>query len=215
MESGSGGQGACGGASYGASGGGAGGDTIDLLRRARGGDAASLDALCGRVLKRLLAEFHGKAGRDLRRVTDTVDLVQSAMVEVIKGITDLRFEEALHAWTRTIVHRKLAQKRRRYRRDCDLISAAAVERLARDAPPGAVAAAILQLREDSERLYGAMLELFREDPETMGILYGRYWEDASFSILARQYGLSERTIYRRCEVACTRLQLRLRLGAGD
>ncbi|MBI4604013.1 MAG: sigma-70 family RNA polymerase sigma factor [Planctomycetes bacterium] len=183
-----------------------GSDTIELVRKAKAGDVEATAQLCRQVFDRFVEELRGDLGQALRRQYDTVDIVQSAIAEILKNIGSLRNEAAFFAWAKTICRHKMARKRKKLQRQ-EALTPGGEEDL-----PGKDLAveALLEKEEDLERLYEALGELFLTDPEEMGALYGQYWERKSIEVLAKEYGTSQRTIHRRLEDARRRLQERLR-----
>ncbi len=181
-------------------------DTIELVRKAKAGDAEAVAQLCQQVFDRLIAEFRGDLGRDLRRQNDTADIVQSAIAQILKDLGSLSNEAAFFAWAKTIFRHKMARRRKKLRREQPLGPDGAVDMPDRDVP----VETLLEKEEDMERLYEALGDLFRTDPEKMGALYGQYWEQKSVEVLAEEYGTSQRTIHRRLEEGRRILDERLR-----
>lgn len=60
--------------------------TQDLLRRAKGGDAAALDALMARYLPRLLRWASGRLPAYARSLLDTTDVVQETLMRAVEGL---------------------------------------------------------------------------------------------------------------------------------
>ena len=60
--------------------------TQDLLRRAKGGDSAALDALMARYLPRLLRWASGRLPSYARSLLDTTDLVQETLMRAVEGL---------------------------------------------------------------------------------------------------------------------------------
>jgi RNA polymerase sigma-70 factor, ECF subfamily len=76
--------------------------TMDLLQRARLGDAAALESLCGRYLPRMRAWARGRLPGSGHRLQDTDDLVQDALLSTIQRLEffDPRGEGAFQAYLR-------------------------------------------------------------------------------------------------------------------
>lgn len=87
------------------------GTDADLVRRARGGDEAALEAL----FRRHLTATRGFAYRLLGQERDLEDLVQEAFLVALSDLAKLREPELFGAWLRGIVVR-LARTRLRRRR---------------------------------------------------------------------------------------------------
>ena len=76
--------------------------SMDLLERARAGDASALDALMARHLPRLRRWASGRLPRWARDMSDTQDLVQETLLRTFKRIDrfECRGEGALQAYLR-------------------------------------------------------------------------------------------------------------------
>ena len=76
--------------------------TLDLLERARAGDASALEALMARHLPRLRRWASGRLPRWARDMSDTQDLVQETLLRTFKriGRFEPRGEGALQAYLR-------------------------------------------------------------------------------------------------------------------
>lgn len=88
-------------------------ETLNLVARARAGDRQARGDLIDRYYDRWIRKFHGELGTTLRDVHSTEDIVQSALVEAMRNIGDLRNEGAFFAWVTLIIKHKIARKRRR------------------------------------------------------------------------------------------------------
>jgi RNA polymerase sigma factor (sigma-70 family) len=92
--------------------------TVDLLRLARGGDAAALERLFLRYMGPLKRWAHGRLPRWARDVRDTDDLVQESVLQTLRQID--RFEPirdgSFHAYLRTALHNRLLDEIRRVKR---------------------------------------------------------------------------------------------------
>ncbi len=79
--------------------------TVELLNRARLGDADALDRLLDRCLPRLKRWAHGRLPGPLRGPQDTADLVQKAILGVLTHLDgfEVRHQGALQAYLRTAV----------------------------------------------------------------------------------------------------------------
>src|SRR5262245_38106238 len=82
--------------------------TVDLLGRARAGDAEAIERLVQRVMPNLRRWAHGRLPQYARTATDTADLVQESLIAAVGNLNrfDLRHESALYAYLRqTVVNR--------------------------------------------------------------------------------------------------------------
>lgn len=79
--------------------------TVELLDRARRGDAAALDRLVERCLPPLRRWAHGRLPGALRGPQETADLVQNAVVATLARLDgfEVRHQGALQAYLRTAV----------------------------------------------------------------------------------------------------------------
>ena len=88
---------------------------MELLERAKAGDAAALDRLLARYRPRLQRWASGRLPRYAREFTDTDDLVQEALVGTVKniGAFEQRGEWALQAYLRRAVSNRVRDELRR------------------------------------------------------------------------------------------------------
>lgn len=89
--------------------------SLDLLERARAGDASALDALVARHLPRLRRWASGRLPRWARDVADTQDLVQETLFQTFKKIErfEWRGEGALQAYLRQGVLNRIRDELRK------------------------------------------------------------------------------------------------------
>jgi RNA polymerase sigma-70 factor (ECF subfamily) len=89
--------------------------TIDLLNRARNGDAEALDSLIGRYLPPLQRWARGRLPRWARNMADTDDIVQEALVDTFRKIESFehRGEGALRAYLRQAVMNRIRDELRK------------------------------------------------------------------------------------------------------
>ena len=149
--------------------------SVHLLDRARGGDAAALDALLARHLPRLRRWATGRLPRWARDIADTQDLVQETLLQTFKRIDrfEPRGEGALGAYLRQAVLNRIRDE---YRRAGRRPAPAELDSQA----PDDVAASPLDraIGEETVQRYEAALERLRgEDREAiiarieMGLTY--------------------------------------------
>ena len=93
-------------------------DTMDLVARVRGGDAAARDLLFERALPPLCRWARGRLPRWARDLSDTQDLVQDTVVNALGRIEsfEVRHHGALHAYLRQAVINRIRDEIRRARR---------------------------------------------------------------------------------------------------
>src|SRR6476660_5520331 len=99
--------------------------SIELLARARSGDADALNDLCARYLPRLQKWAHGRLPAWARGALDTHDLVQDALSQVIQrlGSFEPRHDGAFQAFVRTsLLNRIRDEIRRAHRRPTDVLA---------------------------------------------------------------------------------------------
>lgn len=99
--------------------------SMDLARRAQGGDAAALEALVARYYERVLAMVRKRIGGELRAGMESGDIVQEAMFNAARHFDQfqVRSHAELVGWFARVVEnaihsarrRTLAQKRDRQR----------------------------------------------------------------------------------------------------
>lgn len=91
--------------------------TLDLLGRARAGDRDALDALCRRFLPRLERWATGRLPRAARDLVDTGDIVQEALIRVVRHVEDFapRHEGAFQAYLRKTLFNLIKDAGRRAR----------------------------------------------------------------------------------------------------
>jgi len=169
----------------------------ELARRARKGDRKALAELCARIAERLRRDLHGKIGRDLRRLHDTMDIVQSTMGEFLKGLDGIRSEAAILAWARAIARHKLASKRRRAER----IDVVPLEEILDVDGKGTRIESRVSRREQGDRLLEAVVKLFPLYPVPMSILYYRYFEKKDIPALMKHLDMAERSVHRHLQAS--------------
>ena len=98
------------------------GETTRLLRRARDGEPAALDALFERCGRRLLALIRARMGRDLRSYTESRDLLHATLLKAFRRFDQFERSDArsLMAWLAAIACNEIRDTREylgRARRD--------------------------------------------------------------------------------------------------
>ena len=89
--------------------------SLSLLARAQGGDAVAMEALLGRYLPRLQRWASGRLPRNSRRLVDTDDLVQDALLNTFRRLSEFRpkHDGALMAYLREAVANRIRMELRR------------------------------------------------------------------------------------------------------
>jgi RNA polymerase sigma factor (sigma-70 family) len=89
--------------------------TVELLARARAGDAAALDEVFARAIPSLKRWASGRLPRWTRDMIDTDDLVQETVVNTLKHIDvfEYRADSALQAYLRQAVMNRIRNEIRR------------------------------------------------------------------------------------------------------
>ena len=92
--------------------------SLELLERARAGDAAALDRLLTRYLRPLRRWAHGRLPRWARDLSDTEDLVQETLIHTLRHLGTFRpqREGALQAYLRQAVRNRIRDELRRLER---------------------------------------------------------------------------------------------------
>lgn len=89
--------------------------TLDLLLRARAGDARALDDLFRRYLPRLRRWAHGRMPAAARDLADTEDLIQDTLLRTLRHVETLdpRSGAAFHCYLREALRNRLIDQARR------------------------------------------------------------------------------------------------------
>jgi RNA polymerase sigma-70 factor, ECF subfamily len=143
----------------------------ELVAKATGGDAPSLDALLVRYLPRLRAFVRVRVNPMVRQRESCSDLVQSVCREVLEGADGFRYlgEAPFRAWLfRTALNkilertRSMTQQKRDVRREASPGSEADYGRLVARDPSASQMAEASELRDRMERAFDLLDEDHRE-----------------------------------------------------
>ncbi|MBL8722768.1 MAG: sigma-70 family RNA polymerase sigma factor [Planctomycetes bacterium] len=201
---------------------GSGQPTRELLRAWHAGDAAALDTLVRQEAGWITAHVHRRLGPQLRARSDTQDLVQHTLLEVLK--TGPRFvlddREQLRALLATMVENVLRwharhdqQQKRDVRREVPLLPKASATVLELGPPaagPGPGTAAATSETRDWVRL---ALELL--DPDDRSVLVWREYDELPFAEIGARLGITEAHARVRFQRALPKLARKLQqLQAG-
>jgi RNA polymerase sigma-70 factor (ECF subfamily) len=140
--------------------------SVDLLRRARGGDETALNALCARYLHRLERWAHGRLPASARGALDTHDLVQDTLTQVVRRLPvfEPKHPEAFQGYVRkTLLNRIRDEARRGKRRGVS-------EALASDIPADDPSPLDEAIGQQAVERYEAALERLKPEDRTAIIL---------------------------------------------
>jgi RNA polymerase sigma-70 factor (ECF subfamily) len=92
--------------------------SLDLLERARAGDADALDSLLRRYLTPLRRWAHGRLPTWARDGSDTQDIIQDAVYQTLRHISHIQADSpgALHRYLRRAVMNRIRDELRRAKR---------------------------------------------------------------------------------------------------
>ena len=93
--------------------------SIDLMRRARGGDSRALERLFERYVPALRRFAAGRLPRWARDLTDTDDMVQETLLKTLRRFDQFEQRDqggGLHAYMRQALQRRIVDEIRRVRR---------------------------------------------------------------------------------------------------
>ena len=174
-------------------------ESIELVRRAQAGEGEAFAALIERYYGRVLAVVRRRLGPELRRELESGDVVQEAMVEVIRTFDrfDMRDERALVRWLAGLVENRIrdfakfygAERRERRREVAPPREADSGERGGGPLlPPDQGRSPLEEVarREQRERMQAALATL---NPRYRAVIEARR-EGARWSEVARRLELS-------------------------
>jgi RNA polymerase sigma-70 factor (ECF subfamily) len=156
--------------------------TVDLVERAKRGDAEALNLLFARYLPPLRRWASGRLPRWSRDLTDTDDLVQETAIRAVKRMPsfEARHEGALQAYLRQAIANRIKDEVRRHQRTPE-----AVELQDNQSDQGASPLELAIGREAVER-YEAALERLR--PEDREAIVARFELERSYQEIAIALG---------------------------
>ncbi len=171
-------------------------ETVALVRQAREGDRGAWDALLERYYERWVGKYHRDLGSTIRKLYDTQDVVQSAVGDALRDLPQLENEAAFFTWVTSIIHHKIATRRRR---------------LGRETPGGKNSGQGLSQAEDPDdagpepsaaelddyiHALDKIIELFPEYPEPMAAVAMAFVDRLSVSEMLERFGKSKTSVYR-------------------
>lgn len=92
--------------------------TVELVRRAKAGDARAVDALCARYIAPLRRWARSRLPARSRDLVDTDDIVQDTLIKTMRnlGSIDASAEGGLHAYLRCALGNRIRDEIKRARR---------------------------------------------------------------------------------------------------
>jgi RNA polymerase sigma-70 factor (ECF subfamily) len=156
--------------------------TVELLARARAGDAAALDEVFARAIPSLKRWASGRLPRWTRDMTDTDDLVQETVVNTLKHIDvfEYRADSALQAYLRQAVMNRIRNEIRRAMRH------PAAAPLDSAAPDGALSPLEELIGKQAVEAYDEAMTAL--EPEEREAIIGRVEFGLSYAELATAMG---------------------------
>jgi RNA polymerase sigma-70 factor (ECF subfamily) len=196
-------------------------DEARLIERARSGDAEALDRLLDRHRLHLARSIELRLDRRVRNRVDPADILQEAMMEASRRITDWAGEEEIpfRMWLRVIARQKVIDVHRRHldaavrdvrREDAGLLATsvdAAARLLAQRTSPSSAAA-----RAEERAMLESALALL--DPTDREILVSRHVEQLRNQDVARELGIDAKAASKRYVRALARLREALKGLSG-
>lgn len=173
----------------------------ETIARARGGDAAALEALCEQYLPRLRGFFYR-----LGAGADADDLSQQTLLRVIEHISDFRAlaSGSFSAWVYRIAYNLFMDARRA--RPTQTLEGY-------DMPaPGPSPQEQVEAAQREERIGRALAEL---DDESRAMVVLRYYRDMKYMDIARALGVTPVRVKWRLHDALGKLGMMLKEEYGD
>ena len=173
--------------------------TVGLVRQAKNGNRDALEKLLGRYYKKWLRKYHGNLGAVVRKLYDTEDLVQSAIVEVMTELPRLEHERAFFTWVTSIIRHKHAKRYRRLKNETSLdswsktSSTSSLPLTGKEGEgPEDQAAAVDRYVQTLD----VILSLFPENPERMAVFVLKHLEGWSIQEIVERFGRPQSTVYK-------------------
>jgi RNA polymerase sigma-70 factor (ECF subfamily) len=196
-------------------------ETVEILKQAREGDAAALEAIFQRHRERLLRMVEIRLDRRLQARIDASDVVQDACVDVIQRLSEYLQSPKLplFLWLRLVVGDRLMKLHREHL-GTQMRGVDREVSLFRDALPAASSAALAaqllgkhtsptQAAVRAERMLRLQEALNDLEPIDREILSLRHFEELTRSEAAQALGIEEAAAAKRYVRALKRLKLAL------
>jgi RNA polymerase sigma-70 factor, ECF subfamily len=194
----------------------------DLVQRAKAGDLEAQNQIVTDNLDCIRGLVRNRLGAKLKTRMEEDDLVQTAMIEVIRDIkkVDYRGRDQFFQWLAQLVHNKIRDKAEYYERqkrdvkrekplvpnDSTMTSSGGIPQTMITAKTRGPATRV-EYGEDQERLQRALREL-PEDLRT--IIIEKQYNNRSLKEIAEQLGISEGIVARRLVKALETLRRSLK-----
>jgi RNA polymerase sigma-70 factor (ECF subfamily) len=192
-------------------------DTVDLIERARAGDADALDAIFTRHRERLRRMVDIRLDRRLQARVDASDVIQEAFLEVVERLDEYLRDPKLplFLWLRLVVGQRLMKLHRQHL-GTQLRDAGREVSLYREALPAASSAALAaqllgkhtsptQAVLRAERMLRIQEALNTLDPIDREVLSLRHFEELTRAETAQVLGIAEAAAGKRYVRALKRL----------
>jgi RNA polymerase sigma factor (sigma-70 family) len=194
----------------------------DLVRRAKAGDLDAQNQIVVENLDYVRGMVRNRAGPKLKTRVEEDDLVQTAMIEVIRDVkkVDFRGREQFGQWLAQLVQNKIRdkaeyiqRKKRDYKREKPLVPNDSTMTSSGGIPQTMITAKTrgpatrVEYWEDQERLQRALREL-PDDLRT--IIIEKQYNNRSLREIADQLGISEGIVARRLVKALETLRRSLK-----
>lgn len=189
-----------------------------LVEQAQGGDRDALNQLCNRYLQRVFAAVRIRLGAKLRRRVESCDIVQSVMMEAVRGIDrfEFRTEGAFLNYLNKLVENRIRDKadhwaaqKRNPDREVSVYGARSQDAaIPLDIPEDSGAltpSRVLSLKEDLSRLETAMDLLAEKSTEYWDLVVAVKIEGRTYREIAEETGTSEDAVRMRLKRATVAL----------
>jgi RNA polymerase sigma factor (sigma-70 family) len=190
--------------------------TLDLVLRARGGNAVALRDLFERCYPRAVRIASLRMGKRLSEFIDYEDIAQEALAKVFRGLDEFepRSESSFRSWVALCVEREVRDAERQrtssrrggglVRRFSDIANTTMLSAVF--GAGGPTPSQVVSAHESEERLEAALLAL---KPKYRELLIQRYICGQSFADIARELAVDESTVRQGCRRAEAKLKTAL------
>ncbi|MBK8978771.1 MAG: sigma-70 family RNA polymerase sigma factor [Planctomycetes bacterium] len=167
--------------------------TAELLRAARGGDVASLEALVARCRPRVVEQVRAMLGEGVRRWIDSGDVAHGAILDLLESFEQLQFasDRALMAWLATVARNSIRDESRRRRAHGLETRFGGADRSIDVPAAGSTPLTELDRGDHAARLR-ALLPMLGDDARLVVEL--RHFEGLSFRAIAERLGRSRNAV---------------------
>lgn len=184
--------------------------TVELLRRHAAGDGGALGELLRREMPWLRAYVSRRLGAALRQKDETMDQVQDAIVDFLRGAPRFTVEngDQLRALLARVVENNLRDRDdwfRARRRAQDAEQPLPSDSVLRLAPGAGELTTPSQAASETEWKGWVRLAMELVDPEDRRLLVLREWDDLSFVEIGERYGMTANAVRMKWTRAVARL----------